>query len=100
MPHATCPNCGCQLEVKLIYVNTSAAPRVFAPEPEEPFNIAELHDMLEGIDANNLEPRAMAFVTETRERLEKYGERIKISPKQMAWLRSIAHGKSKQEKWE
>jgi hypothetical protein len=96
MPLPTCPKCGSQLEVKLIF---ASGPRS-SPEPVEPFNIAELHDLLEGIDADNLEPRAMNFVTETRERLEKYGERIKISPKQMAWLRSIAKGKSNKDNWE
>jgi hypothetical protein len=95
MAQTLCPKCRCQLEVKLIDVS---GPRSL-PEPEEA-DLSGLEEMLETINVDNLDPRALDFVIKTRERFEKWGKTIRMSPKQMKWLRSIAAGKANKDNWE
>jgi phage shock protein A len=57
--------------------------------PESRTNEAEkLLEMLEGRD-EAMAPNEQKFVTDLRERFEKYGAKTMVSPKQVFWLRDI-----------
>jgi hypothetical protein len=59
-----------------------------------PGSETEVGIMLQSIDRQNLNPFETSFVNGTLERYEKYGDRIKMSDKQMDTLRKIAAEKS------
>lgn len=56
---------------------------------------SEIGELLAAIQDADLDPRAAVFVSETRERYNKYGDGIRMSPKQTAWLKKIAKGENK-----
>ena len=47
-------------------------------------------DLLDRIDDDSLTGAAVDFVASTRARYEQYGDRIKLSEKQMTWLERLA----------
>lgn len=51
--------------------------------------LEEARELLEGIDDSDLRPEEEDFVSDMRERLEKYGDHTMVSPKQIFWLRDI-----------
>lgn len=94
MDHITsCPKCGSQLQVKLTF---ASVPRSSEQSNTSPL-VQQVTELLERIEDNDLSGATAKFVTETRERLEKYGSRIKMSDKQMAWLNRIADGETGSE---
>ncbi len=50
--------------------------------------------LLDSIEDDALEGAAAKFVGETRSRYEQYGERTRLSEKQLAWLQRIAGGET------
>jgi len=72
------------LEVKLIYASDSSY------ESSSTDNVGELLEEAEGRD--QMSEWAEKFIGELRERYDKYGERIRMSPKQMSILAKIARG--------
>ena len=85
-----CPNCSAQIELRAVSANTS---HVTTPK-KVPGSETEVGIMLQSIDRQNLNPFETSFVNGTLERYEKYGDRIKMSDKQMDTLRKIAAEKS------
>lgn len=85
----TCPNCHCQLEVKLIF---ASGPKSAATSSE--LDMEEFVQLLEAGEAryDELDEYDKKFIEGTRERYDQYGPRIKMSDKQMAKLRQIAAG--------
>lgn len=81
-----CPKCSTVLEVRL----TAAPPMQADSARSETRPDSSVEELLNAIDDDNLEEGERKFVTETRERLAQYGSRIRMSEKQMAWLRRIA----------
>lgn len=77
-----CPKCQTVLEVRL-----TAAP----PMQSDSVAQGSLKELLDRIDDGRLEEDAeINFVSQTRERFEKYGSGTRMSDKQMAWLQRIA----------
>lgn len=76
-----CPHCGKGLE--LVKAGSSG------PEPGVP-TVAEALVMLDQIDPLGLDDRERKFVDETLIRVEKYGDRIRLSDKQLGWIAAIA----------
>jgi hypothetical protein len=62
------------------------APASTIPAASEPGDVGEL---LQAIDDSQLSGQSVGFVAQTRERYKKYGDRIRVSPKQIAWLQKI-----------
>lgn len=86
-----CPHCG-----KVIVVKLSKDSNVGKSEPAETDDLGELLDIAE---ANNPKGQSGDFVAETRKRFLQYGEKTRMSEKQMAWLRNIAYPDPAKE-WE
>ncbi len=82
-----CPHCNGNIDVRFVKAPPDAQASTAASGPVDADEIKEL---LDGILESSLDERAAEFVSSTRERLEKYGSRIKMSDKQMAWLRKLA----------
>lgn len=83
-----CPKCKVDLEVRL-----TAAPPMQADQQQRivPDN-ADIGSLLEQINDDDLDSASSEFVSQTRERFAQYGDRTKMSEKQMAWLRKLAAG--------
>ena len=77
-----CPHCNNTIEVRLS-----------KGIPETPANDGpdDLETMLACINEEDLDEPSAKFVRETRERFEQYGDRTRISPKQLAWLKRLAN---------
>lgn len=79
-----CPACNCNLDVRLIKAPASSG----APAEAS----GDLGELLESIDVETLEGASAKFVRETQARFEQYGDKTRMSEKQMAWLKRIASG--------
>ena len=83
-----CPKCNCVLEVRL-----TAAPPMQADNwggGGEDSGTGDLGELLAAAEANATKDHEIEFVRSTRERYDQYGDRTKMSEKQLAWLRRIA----------
>lgn len=99
-----CPHCGGNIDVQFI-----KAPADSQPSRQNSSNhatssqasISSIGALLDAIEAEGAELDAAAtkFVEETRERWDKYGQRIKFSDKQLAWLERIANGENRRDSW-
>ena len=84
MPHQ-CPHCHKSIEVRL----TAASPSKEMPDNAK----VDVGALLESIvDDSTLNDWEQKFVADLRERYEKYGDRIRMSEKQIASLRKIVAG--------
>lgn len=63
------------------------------PAAETPVNLA---DILKTINSELLGPKEFEFVAQIKDRLAQYGDRIKITDKQINWLKRIAAEQSEQ----
>jgi hypothetical protein len=81
-----CPNCKAEIEVRAVAANTTRA--VIPPTPKP--NVSDVGDLLASINPDALNDYEREFIETTRERYEKYGDEIRMSPKQMNVLRGIA----------
>jgi hypothetical protein len=91
----TCPKCSTHFEISLTTAPTQQAedaPRSEAPNPPPIERGSSLAELLDSINDDALTGAAAKFVTETRERFNQYGDRIRMSEKQLAWLKRIATG--------
>lgn len=74
----------------------STPPPARATEPAA--GLAErVKALLKSINADSLDDREREFVEQTRGRLEQYGDRIKVSDKQVNWLKAIASSQAQSE---
>ena len=89
MPTLNCPHCLKPVMLGLVAVDGNPTNR----QPKLP-GTKSVGELLEMIDIDTLDVKTAKFVGDTRERYAKYKERIMISDKQIAWLESIAAGKS------
>ena len=85
----TCPKCGCQLDIKITY---AAGPKSDNPPSKGLSRVAE---WLEEAEDRTLDAWQSEFVGSLRERYDKYGDRVKLSDKQLEILQRIAEGKSR-----
>lgn len=65
------------------------APPTVRPQPV-PVDAGRVGHLLSSIDTDNCDAKSQKFIQETRERFEKYGENILLSPAQMAWIERLA----------
>lgn len=80
----TCPQCGCQLEVKLSF---ASGPK---REPEAPLD--DVGVLLQQAEERTLNPWESEFIGQLRERYDQYGTRVRLSEKQRDTLNKIASG--------
>lgn len=80
-----CPHCN--IELKLVLADKA----LFANQRPS-LDISDVGELLQAIDPQSLDDKSRDFVKETRERYEKWHDRIKMSPKQMQWLQNLAQG--------
>lgn len=80
-----CPHCG-----KTVMVKLSKDDGKDTPAKKSEAASGSLGDLLESINMDSLEEYESKFVTETKERFEKYGASTRLSPKQQSWLESLA----------
>ncbi len=80
-----CPHCGKVVVVKLLKDSN-----VGQSQPSADVDTNELASLLEVINMSSLDGKSLDFVTQTKERFAQYGERTRVSEKQLAWLRSLA----------
>ncbi len=80
----TCPKCNCQLEVRLSF---ASGPKSSTPSGDLGELIAAANDRADKLNAWEAD-----FMKQLNERYEQYGERTKLSDKQMAALQKIAAG--------
>lgn len=93
-----CPLCNGNIDVQLIKaVSRDERPAKTAKAGSASGDVGELLEMIG--DVGELDEAAAKFVTETQERWEKYGQRIKFSDKQYAWLKRIADGENRRDDW-
>ncbi len=80
-----CPHCDQPIDVR--FIKAPAMQSDSAPSGDT----ADLEALLNQIDDTLLtESGEVDFVSQTRERFAKYGDRTKMSDKQMNWLKRIA----------
>jgi hypothetical protein len=80
-----CPHCNENIDVRLIKAPSNSQGSL------EGADISGLEAILDRIHEDELEHQnEIDFVKQTRERFEQYGERTRMSEKQMTWLRKIA----------
>ena len=91
-----CPHCRNALRLELA-VYSEPQQSAFDEALEGRRAAPNIEALLETIDENALDSKTLQFVAETKARFEKYGSRIRMSPKQMAWLKSISEGKANKE---
>ena len=99
-----CPKCGVRLVGMFTMAGMNAAtPQTTerrAPSPKlSKEQFGELELLLEQIKEDDLDAYPAEFVRKTRAAYEKYGDRTRISEKQMAWLRDISNGKGRKDDW-
>ena len=78
-----CPHCN-----KVIVVKFAKDSNVGQSDPVVDGN--ELAALLEVINMSALDGKSLEFVTQTKERFGQYGERTRMSERQMEWLRDLA----------
>lgn len=79
-----CPHCSNEIEVRLV-----KAPPMQASLAGE--GMGDVGELLAQIHDDELETDfEIGFIKQTRERFEQYGDRIRMSEKQMVCLRKIA----------
>jgi len=89
-----CPHCKNQLQLDSRLTFASG------PRSSEPASGSDdLGALLGQIMDDGLTGQVAEFVTQTRERYEKYGSRTRMSEKQLAWLKRIADGETGQDEW-
>lgn len=82
-----CPHCQLPLDVRLIKAPPMQPQRASA----ESADVGDVGELLSRIHDDDLEPGFEEdFMRQTRERFAEYGERIRMSDKQMTALRRIA----------
>lgn len=91
-----CPKCNVDLEVRL-----TAAPPMQADKAKagQPASSDEVGELLNAIDDGSLDEGSVNFVRETRARFAQYGDRIRMSDKQMNWLKKLAGG-NEDDEWQ
>ena len=85
-----CPHCG---KIVLLVKDTSQT-----SAPKETVDTSGLGQLLESVDEGSLDDESAGFYRQTKERFEQYGDRTRMSFKQMAWLRKLAAGDA-QDTW-
>lgn len=80
MPHFSCPSCGAHLAV------ITEGKKQEIPREAIPSNFG---DMLDMVDMTRLDAREKEFIAQTKGRYNQYGEKIRMSPKQLQWIKSI-----------
>ncbi len=84
-----CPHCNENLDVRLIKAPSNSGSS--SERSTEGADASGLGDILEQIHEDELEHQnEIDFVKQTRERFEQYGDRTRMSEKQMTWIRKIA----------
>lgn len=87
-----CPHC--QKTVLLVKDTSNCYEPEYATDDNGRVNnfegTGDTGELLERIDDDSLTGAAVDFVATTRARYEQYGDRIKLSPKQVSWLRRLA----------
>lgn len=86
VPGFSCPRCGTAFELRINTQPTTQAKQATSVPT------GDVGDLLALAESFNLNDWERGFVTDMRERFDKYGDRIKVSDKQMATLRKIAAG--------
>ncbi len=79
-----CPNCSQELELSA----TKAPAMQSSDGSTASHDVDELLGMINVTELNEAESK---FVSDVSIRLAQYGERIRMSDKQMAWLRKLAN---------
>ena len=88
-----CPHCDGNIDVRFIKAPGNGQPK------QESAPTGDLGELLGRINDEDLDEKALEFVTQTRERYEKYQDRTRMSEKQMAWLTKIAEGEGRRDDW-
>lgn len=88
-----CPHCNKVIVVKLMKDSNigQSAPAVADTD--------DLGELLEVAESNNPKGKNGEFVAETRKRYAQYGDKTRMSEKQMSWLRNIAYPDPAREEW-
>ena len=83
-----CPHCGKAVAL----IKQASKPEYDSDDNGRSFNppTGDVGELLDRIDDDTLSGAAIDFVSTTRERYEQYGDRIKLSEKQLAWLERLA----------
>ena len=84
-----CPHCG-----KVVIARLEKDSNVGTSQPAVNVDPSDLGDLLALATSLPLSEWEQQFVSDQKERFEKYGERIRVSEKQMATLRKIVNGDS------
>lgn len=82
-----CPHCN-----KVIVVKIMKDSNVGQSQPSN--GGGAVGQLLAQIDDDTLTGKAVEFIQKTRERYEKWGEKIMLSDPQRSWLEDIAAGKA------
>lgn len=83
-----CPHCDQPIDVRFIKAPPMQSQQQGRIVPDN----ADIGSLLEQINDDDLDSASSEFVSQTRERFAQYGDRTKMSEKQMAWLRKLAAG--------
>lgn len=81
-----CPHCN-----KVIVVKIMKDSNVGQSAPAPSASTDDISELLDLAEANNPKGKSAEFVEETRKRYRQWGANIKMSEKQMSWLRKIAY---------
>jgi hypothetical protein len=84
---AKCPYCSKEIDIKLV----ASGPRqsTLTPVSASIDNLNELMESVRAINKDSLNDFERKFVTDQLERYEQYGERMRLSEKQIKVLRKI-----------
>lgn len=88
-----CPHCSKVIVVKLLKDSN-----VGQGQPEE-VDVSDVGELLALVNPATLDDKSMDFFNQTKERYEQYHDRIRMSPKQMAWLRKLANPETVEDSW-
>ena len=88
-----CPACHAELDVRLIKAPPQQADQV-KRVTNGGANVSDVGALMESAHAQQLNEWEAGFIDDVQERFDKYGDRIKMTEKQMAILRKISIGET------
>src|SRR5262245_3418895 len=97
MPTLYCPHCNKPVMLGLVTADGNRQPQQSAFDEALGDRRPSIEALLETIEEDKLDSKSLQFVSEIKAKFEKYGSKLFMSPKQMAWLKSISEGKANKE---
>lgn len=85
-----CPKCGTTITCSVTFSTNAPPSQASQAIPTADVSIAEVRELLESIDYSAIDPASTKFVDDIFDKVEKYGDRLLITLKQLAWLRKLA----------